>query len=136
MKTQTGKFIGIDFDGTVVDHSFPEIGLPIPGAIETIQNLIDHGHKIILYTMRSRETLVDAVKYLEKNGIELYGVNDNKTQHHWTKSPKVYCHIYIDDAALGCPLITNQGITGLGSKRPYVDWQRVNVILRTQGYLS
>ena len=26
-------YIAIDFDGTIVDHRFPEVGEPVPGAI-------------------------------------------------------------------------------------------------------
>ncbi len=30
-------FIGLDFDGTVVDHRYPEIGEPVPGAIKKFE---------------------------------------------------------------------------------------------------
>jgi hydroxymethylpyrimidine pyrophosphatase-like HAD family hydrolase len=122
--------IGIDFDGTVVQHAYPEIGEPIEGAIETIKRLQDCGHKIILYTMRSRDTLAHAVQYLSDHGINLYGVNHNKAQHHWTESPKVYCHIYIDDAAVGCPLHFPEG-----NERPFVNWNRVTEELISRGAL-
>jgi len=124
------KYIGIDFDGTIVKHKFPEIGEPIDDALKTIRLLQHAGHKIILYTMRSRETLVEAVKYLEDFGIQLYGVNENKTQKYWTDSPKVYCHLYIDDAALGCPLIHPAS-----GDRPYVDWSLVVDELLAKNYL-
>ena len=32
-------YICIDFDGTIVDHKFPEIGQPVPGAIEWIKKM-------------------------------------------------------------------------------------------------
>ena len=47
------QIIGIDFDGTIVEHKYPEIGNPVPGALETMKDLIQQGHKIILWTMRS-----------------------------------------------------------------------------------
>jgi hypothetical protein len=50
----------------------------------------------------------------------LFGINENPTQKSWTASPKVYAHIYIDDAALGCPLTTDSFVT-----KPYVDWSEV-----------
>ena len=65
-------------------------------------------------------TLSDAVDFLEKNGIKLYGINKNPDQKSWTKSPKAYADIYIDDAAFGCPLIRPKGF-----KRPCVDWEKV-----------
>ena len=44
--------IGIYFDGTCVKHAFPAIGNDI-GAIPILKELVDNGHKLILYTMRS-----------------------------------------------------------------------------------
>lgn len=113
--------IGLDFDGTVVEHAYPEIGRPIPGAIEKLKEFADAGHLIVLNTMRSGQKLAAAVRYLESNGIELYGVNETPRQRAWTKSPKVYARVYIDDAAYGCPLIyPKQG-------RPHVDWSRIEI---------
>jgi hypothetical protein len=112
-------FIGVDFDGTVVEHAWPEIGAPVPGALQVLRDLQAAGHRIILHTMRSGETLVAARQYLEDNGVELFGANENPTQKSWTSSPKPYCHVYIDDAALGCPLIPKL------SARPFVDWHKV-----------
>ena len=36
--------IAIDFDGTIVEHRYPEIGREIPFAIETLKRLIKDGH--------------------------------------------------------------------------------------------
>ena len=125
----SSSFIGIDFDGTVVMHKYPLIGKPVDEALEVLEDLMNADHKLILYTMRSEERLKEAVEYLEDNAIKLYAVNENPTQHYWTKSPKIYCHIYIDDAALGCPLITPE------KGRPYVDWVEVREILEDRGIL-
>ena len=118
-------YICVDFDGTIVDHRFPEIGAPVPQALETIKKLQEGGHKIILFTMRSDsqkdgDVLTQAVDFLKNNGIELYGINRNPDQYEWTSSPKAYGQIYIDDAAYGCPLIHPVGFA-----RPCVDWSRV-----------
>ena len=43
--------IGIDFDGTCVKHAFPAIGDDI-GAVPVLKELVDKGHKLILFTMR------------------------------------------------------------------------------------
>lgn len=109
----------IDFDGTIVTHEFPEIGSPVPGALECIRELIGQGHKIILWTMRSKETLDDAVAYLAKEDIEIWGINENPEQT-WSTSPKAYAHCYIDDAAMGCPLIYPSD-----KSRPFVDWRKL-----------
>ena len=116
--------IAVDFDGTIVEHKFPDIGRPVPEAIEWMKRFQELGAKLILWTMRSDgqesgEVLTAAVNYCRENGIEFYGVNHNPDQDQWTSSPKAYAQVYIDDAAFGCPL--NPGVGG----RPYVDWEKV-----------
>lgn len=117
--------ICLDFDGTVVDHCFPGMGAPVPGAIECLKRFRKAGAKIILFTMRSDggqfgNVLTAAVDYLEKNGITLYGVNENPDQPDWSSSPKPYAHLYIDDAAVGCPLIHPENFI-----RPCADWETI-----------
>lgn len=117
--------ICVDFDGTVVDHRYPELGQPVPEAIMWLRRLQACGAKIILYTLRSEDgvagnTLTEAVRYLQEQGIELYAVNNNPSQESWTSSPKVYADLYIDDAAFGCPLIRPPGFA-----RACVDWKKV-----------
>lgn len=128
----------IDFDGTVVTHEFPKIGKDI-GAVPVLKKLIEAGHHLILFTMRSNfigepgsigsigngKHLDDAIDWFNKNNIPLYGIQTNPTQHTWTNSPKSYAEIMIDDSALGCPLIYNEKI----SKRPYVNWIEIEKIL-------
>lgn len=113
-----GLIIGVDFDGTVVEHDHPRIGAPVPGAIETLRHLVARGHRLILWTMRSGNSLDEAVAYMEAVGVDLWGVNTNP-QQDWTDSPKAFCNIYIDDAAFGCPLLRPIG------RRPYVNWSAV-----------
>lgn len=116
--------IAIDFDGTCVKHAYPKIGADI-GAVPILQELIEDGHQLILFTMRSDEGLEEAINWFDINGIELYGIQADPNQTKWTDSPKAYAHLYIDDAALGCPLIHEDG------RRPYVDWIEVrNELIR------
>lgn len=117
----TDSIVAVDFDGTIVSHEYPKIGFPVPGAIASLRKLLRQGNKLILWTMRSGEQLEAAVQYLERNGIPLYGINGNPSQHTWTSSPKAYAHHYIDDAALGVPLIYPE----IG--RPYVDWSKLEL---------
>jgi hypothetical protein len=111
--------IAIDFDGTIAEHQYPLIGPPVPGAFEWMRRFQLAGAQLILWTMRSGRQLDEAVKFCRENDIEFYGVNTNPTQKRWTQSPKAYAHIYIDDAAYGCPLL----VSPLG--RAYVDWSIV-----------
>lgn len=117
--------IAVDFDGTITKHNeFPEINELCPYCIDVLTEMINRGHKIVLNTMRSGIYLNDAVKLIESNGIKLYGVNYTPGQKSWTKSPKVYADIYIDDAALGIP-ITDGG---------YLDWKEIRRQLINKGY--
>jgi hypothetical protein len=109
----------VDFDGTVVEHKYPYVGSGVPNAEDTLKKLVSKGHQLILFTMRSGKELEDAVKWYVDKEIPLYGINVNPTQKQWTKSPKAYGQLYIDDCGLGCPL------TELG----YVDWLEVEKIL-------
>lgn len=115
--------IAVDFDGTIVTHKYPKIGRDI-GAIPILRKIQENGHDIILYTMRSGEELWDAVRYLNDKGITLFGINRNHKQDSWTTSPKIYAHVYIDDAALGTPLLWDED-----SKRPYVNWNSIEHLL-------
>lgn len=113
-------FVCVDFDGTIVDHRYPDIGEPAPGALHSLRGWAEKGAKLILFTMRSGAELAEAVAYLRGEGVDLFGVNENPTQKRWTESPKAYGHIYVDDAAFGCPKVHPTGFA-----RPCVDWSIV-----------
>lgn len=139
--------ICIDFDGTCVTHEFPKVGKDI-GAQRVLKKLVDKGHKLILYTMRSNVVnptsldkeiilrsgnyLDDAVNWFRENEIPLFGVQINPNQSTWTTSNKCYAELYIDDAALGCPLSFNPKI----SKRKFVNWDDVEDLLYLKGILD
>ena len=117
--------IAVDFDGTIVEHRYPDIGRPVPGAIEALLEFQGLGARLILWTMRSDgqrdgDVLTLAVEWCRKRGLEFWGVNQNPEQS-WSRSPKAYAHRYIDDAAVGCPL--RPSLTA--GARDMVDWERV-----------
>jgi hypothetical protein len=128
---QDKLIVGVDFDGTPVTHEYPFVGEEVVGAVTVLKALVKEGHKLMLWTMRSGPQLEDAVYWFKKNGIELWGINENPEQHTWTKSKKQYANLYIDDAALGCPLIYPED-----GSRPYVNWEKVHEILVMTGVLS
>ena len=126
--------IAVDFDGTCVLHGFPEVEEDI-GATSILKKLVDNGHQLILWTMRCESGvesgkftsgLTDAIKWFVDNNIPLYGIQRNPTQDTWTLSPKCYAQLYIDDAALGCPLVYDLEI----SDRPFVNWEQVEIMLK------
>lgn len=129
--------IAIDFDGTCVTHEFPKVGKDI-NAVPVLKSLVESGHQLILFTMRSDTAnpgggnyLTDAINWFKENDIPLYGIQTNPTQRTWTTSPKAYAQLYIDDAALGCPLIRNSEY----AERPFVDWGAVSYMLYRMGLL-
>lgn len=121
-------YICIDFDGTCCTHEYPKIGRDI-GAIPILKELVEKGHKLILYTMRDGLELIEALKWLKEQGVHITYANENPNQLEWTTSRKIYAHLYIDDAALGIPLIKPTKI------RDYVDWEKTRELLIKEKYL-
>lgn len=119
--------VAVDFDGTCVTHDYPRVGHTVPLAVAVLKALVASGFGIILYTMRSGTSLADAVSWFSDHDIPLLAVNNNPTQHTWTKSPKIYAHAYIDDAAIGAPLMYP-----VNGDRPYVDWAKVFDLMTKQ----
>ena len=95
--------IAVDFDGTIVEHEYPEIGKPKLFAFETLKALQEQGHQLILWTYRAEKELDEAVEYCKKNGVEFYAVNKNYPEEVYdeTISRKIMADIYIDDRNIG-----------------------------------
>jgi hydroxymethylpyrimidine pyrophosphatase-like HAD family hydrolase len=94
--------IAIDFDGTIVEHQYPEIGKEKLFAFRTLKELEKKGARLILWTFRTGKELEDAVEFCRKNGIEFYAVNKNYPEEVLddTVSRKIDADIYIDDKNL------------------------------------
>lgn len=98
--------IAVDFDGTIVTHAFPEIGRPIPFAIQTLKKLQEEGHRLILWSVREGQLLDDAVEYCRNQGIEFYAVNSNYPEEVPIEAPSQACRklgvdMFIDDRNVG-----------------------------------
>ena len=96
--------IAVDFDGTIVEHAFPQIGKERPFAIETLKRLKEGGHKIILWSVREGARLDEAVEYCHKRGLDFYAVNSDYPNASWSESGvsrKIKADVYIDDRNLG-----------------------------------
>ena len=99
----SGIKIAVDFDGTIVDHEYPEIGKEKLFAFLTLKELNKKGARLILWTLRTGKELDDAVEYCRKNGVEFYAVNKNYPEEvlNDTVSRKIDADIYIDDKNIG-----------------------------------
>jgi len=95
--------IAIDFDGTIVEDAYPEIGSPKMFAFETLKELNKDGHRLILWTYRNGERLQEAVDFCAKKGIEFYAVNKNYPEENFEGkvSRKINADIFIDDRNIG-----------------------------------
>jgi len=104
--------LAIDFDGTLVEHRYPDIGEPLPGAFETLKDLKAAGHKLILWTCREntghlidKQHLTKAVEFCEMRGVEFDAVNETLPEEEFRPEGclrrKPYAHYYIDDAVIG-----------------------------------
>lgn len=94
----------IDFDGTIVQDKWPEIGELIPETAELIRAIKARGDYWILYTMRSEENLQEALDFLGENDLIPDTVNDNLPLHvkKWGNNPrKIFADCYIDNHNLG-----------------------------------
>ena len=94
----------IDFDGTLCQDRFPEIGRPYLNRIAAVKELQKEGHKIILWTCRQNAEhgnhLDNAVERCKQYGLVFDAVNENlpEVQLKWGgDTRKVYCDCYIDD---------------------------------------
>lgn len=95
--------IAIDFDGTIVENRYPEIGNLRPGAAEAIKQLRKDGYVLILWTCRTGLELGRAVKFCSENGIRFDGINQNLRSEivkYGGDSRKIGADIYIDDRGL------------------------------------
>ena len=97
--------IAVDFDGTIVEHRYPEIGQEIPFAIDTLKMLIADRHQVILWTVRENELLDDAVEWCRKRGVEFYAVNkdypEERKEYNNHFSRKIKAEVWIDDRNVG-----------------------------------
>lgn len=95
--------VAVDFDGTIVEHAYPEIGEVKLFAFETLKELQKYKCKLILWTFRTGNELNQAVEFCRQNGIEFYAVNSNYPEEIMDAgiSRKINADVYIDDKNLG-----------------------------------
>ena len=96
--------IAVDFDGTIVEHRYPEIGREIPFAIDTLKMLTKEGHRLILWSVREGKLLDEAVEWCRERGLEFYAVNkdypeENNEDRNYSRKLKV--SLFIDDRNVG-----------------------------------
>ena len=124
--------IFLDFDGTVVEHEYPQIGPYNPGAFEVIEKLQQQDHEIILNTYRADcndGTLEEAIEYLlAAPNIAPFSHILSKKRHPspWSWENHLASGIiFLDDICKGIPMRpTSSGNADM------VNWQKVDLELR------
>lgn len=95
--------IAVDFDGTLCEDRFPEIGAEIPLRVLTVKHMQQIGIKTILWTCRDGKPLENAIEWCKKHYLKFDAVNENlpEIQEKWGgDTRKIYCDHYIDDKNL------------------------------------
>lgn len=96
--------IVIDFDGTIVDDKYPEIGALKDGARKAIRLFKIKGHSIVINTCRQGFYEGEAEKFLRDNGIPFDYINSNlpsDIQSFGADCRKISGDVYIDDKQIG-----------------------------------
>jgi hypothetical protein len=98
--------IAFDFDGTVCEHAFPQIGdinYRNRQVIENLKQAKAKGDTLILWTCRVGELLDDAVSFCVEHGISPDFVNENTHRNkilYGNDCRKILADIYMDDKAV------------------------------------
>ena len=89
--------IAVDFDGTISRGKFPAIDGEQPYAGESLRKLHDEGHKIIIWTCRTGDQLLNTINWLLERKIPFDRVNDHdlKMSLNMGKAGKRYMPIAI-----------------------------------------
>lgn len=94
------KIIAVDFDGTLCENRWPEIGPPNEEVINYIKDEKAKGTKIILWTCRHGRDLKKVVKWCKEQGLIFDAVNRNLKsviQAFGSDTRKIFANEYIDD---------------------------------------
>lgn len=101
------KIIAIDFDGTLCEDCYPDIGPAVASTIAAYRRERAKGTKFILWTCRYGERLNEALRWCDAHGVFFDAVNahlpEHLTKYGWRDTRKVYADIYWDDRAVGLP---------------------------------
>lgn len=95
------NIIAVDFDGTLCENKWPEIGIPNEELIEYLKKKRQaNGEKLILWTSRNEEQTKEAVEWCKEYGLVFDAVNDNLpeiVEAFGGNCRKIFANEYIDD---------------------------------------
>lgn len=94
------KIIAVDFDGTLCENKWPEIGAPNKELIAYLKERQTSGDKLVLWTCRVGEILKNAIDWSAEHGLIFDAVNENlpeSVSFFGTDTRKIFANEYIDD---------------------------------------
>lgn len=97
------KIYAVDFDGTLCENKWPNIGKPNHVLIQALFELRVKGNKLILWTCRTGDRLEEAIAWCKTQGLEFDAVNENLPEmvgQFGSESRKVFADVYVDDKAI------------------------------------
>jgi hypothetical protein len=129
--------IYLDFDGTVVEHYFPEIGAENPHAIQVIARLQAAGHEIVLNTYRADinvQHVHEALGFIHsfeeiQQPIEKFLPQKLEPRSFDLDLAKESNQLYLDDISTGIPMRRNIVL----EHGMMVDWMALEKILEEAG---
>ena len=92
----------VDFDGTLCENAWPDIGEANEPLIKALKDFRESGEKVILWTCRTDDKLTEALEWCKERGLEFDAVNENLPEVLAAfdgESRKIFAHVYIDDRA-------------------------------------
>lgn len=105
------RIIAVDFDGTLCENAWPEIGEPIEPILKYVKYQQFAGAKVVLWTCRVGEKLDAAVAWCREHGIIFDAVNENLPEivrAFGGDCRKIYADEYIDDKNVLPDALMNQ----------------------------
>lgn len=100
MNLKPAKIIAVDFDGTLCENKWPEIGAANEELIEYIRDRQKNGDKLILWTCRVDDMLQKAIEWCRERGLIFDAVNENLPEiieNFGSDTRKIFANEYIDD---------------------------------------
>ena len=96
------RIIAMDFDGTIVENRWPDIGPLIPRAKRLLDRFVRSGGKVIIWTCREGESLKAAKQFLDSHKIPYHAINEHlpeQIEKYGNDPRKIGAQMYIDDMA-------------------------------------
>lgn len=118
------RVVAVDFDGTLCECKYPDIGAPVTPVIEYVKERKAAGDIVILWTCRVGEHLENAVEWCKRQGLTFDYINENapeKVGQYGEDTRKISADEYIDDKANPPSIITIRRFISMASKRTQIN---------------